>query len=153
MAQGDIIVFDQFIINRDNGLYDLDSDDFQIALIDNTTALTNNTADPHWNGTGTTNLFSNQVSIAGSYAGPVALAGEALTEPVDGTFQWDADDPAQWAQNASSPNDIYYAVVFNNTDTNKRCAFAIDLAGPVNLQAGPLTVQFNANGIFRTVRS
>lgn len=150
MARGDMIIFDQFILDLGQKIHDLDGDDWQIGFVNNTTVPTRDTSGPHWGGTGTTNFATNQVSTGGtSYTGPVSLASEAFTEAVANTFRWDAADPTTWSQDASGPTDIYWAIIFNNTDANKRCAAAIDMGGPVSLVSGDVTVSFNANGIFQ----
>ena len=149
MARGDMIIFDQFILDLGQKIHDLDGDDWQIGFVDATITPSRDTAGPHWNGTGTTNLGANDVAVGTSYTGPVSLASEAFTEAVANTFRWDAADPTTWSQDASGPTTIYWAIIFNNTDANKRCAAAIDMGGPVSLQSGDVTISFNANGIFQ----
>ena len=61
MAAGDMIIFDQFVVDWGNKIMDLDGDTFNFGLVDNSTVPTRDTAAPHWNGTGTTD-FSAMIS-------------------------------------------------------------------------------------------
>lgn len=150
MAQGDMIVFDQFIVDWGNKIHDLDGDSFSYGIVTNATVPTRDTAAPHWGGTGTTNFATNQVATGGtSYTGPVALVSPVWSEAAANTFRWDFDDPATLAQDASGFTNGYYMIIYNNTDANKRACAAIDLGGPISLVTGSLDVNINANGIFQ----
>ena len=153
MAAGDIIVFDQFIEDWGNKIHDFDTDTFNFGLVDNTTTPTRDTLAPHWGGTGTTNFATWETTGTTAYTGPVALSGGSWTEAATSTWEWDFADPAQIAQDATGPNDIYWMIVYNVSDLNNRAAFAVDMGGPVSLISGPLTISFNANGIFRITGS
>ena len=149
MAQGDMIVFDDGLVSFGT-TWRIGTDTFSYGLVDNTTTPTRDTALPHWGGTGTTNFATNQVSTGGtSYTGPIAMAGDSWSEAVANTFRLDFTDPSQLAQDASGPTDIYWIIVYNNTDTAKRCLCAIDCAGPISLTAGTFQWTVNANGIFQ----
>ena len=148
MAQGDVIVFDAGVVNFGNG-FNVGSDAWKYGLVDNSTVPTRDTADPSWGAGGTTNFFANQVITTGtSYTGPVVLAGGSWSEAVANTFRLDFTDPATLAQDAAGPTDCYWMIVYNDTDVNDDCLFAIELGGPISLVGGPLDVNFNANGIF-----
>lgn len=150
MAQGDVIVFDSGIVLVGDG-WDLSSggDTFNLAIVDNTTTPTRDTASPHYGGTGTTNFATNAVATATSWTGPVALANTIFSEAAANTFRFDADDPATIAQDAGGFTNGYWAIVYNNTDVNKQCLLAIDLGGPVSLTSGALDININANGFFQ----
>ena len=153
MARGDMIIFDSFLLNLgDSTIHDLDTHTFNVGLIDNTATVPDrNTPDPCWGAGGTTNLLARQVGTAGGYTGPVALLTPSFTEVVaDTTIRWDADETnLSWSLHASGATDIYYAIIYNDSATNKNCCAAIDMGGPVSLQAGDVTITLNANGIFQ----
>lgn len=141
MAQGDVVFFDQFLVDRDEKLHDLENDVIQIALIDGTITPTAATADPRWGAGGTTNFLAEQVAIGGNYAGPVTLANNVVALTA-GRSEIDWDDPATWATNASNPTDATWAIIFNNTDAGKRCIGFVDIGGAFNMTTGPLTITF-----------
>ena len=156
MAQGDITVFDTaLIILNDKGsgtVWDI-ADTFNFALVDNTDAAalaSRDTAAPHWGGTGTTDFSTNEVGTgATAYTGPVALANPAWTEAAANTFRLDFDNITQIAQDGSGPTDIYWMVIYNNTDTYKRVLCSYDMGGPISLVGGTLDFSFNANGVYQ----
>lgn len=152
MAQGDMIIFDQAYLDigkGSGGPWDMTADTFNMALVDNTTVPTRDTAAPHYGGTGTTNFATNAVATATAWTGPVALSGLSWSEAVADTFRLDFTDPATIAQDAGGFTNGYWAILYNATDINKRALCAIDLGGPVSLVAGPLDINFNALGIFQ----
>jgi len=51
-----------------------------------------------------------------------------------------------WAQHASNPQTAMFGVVYHYT--SKLCIAMIDLAGPIDMQAGDLTITWNAAGLF-----
>ena len=147
MAAGDMIIFDQFVVDWGNKIHDLDGDTYKFGLVDNTIVPTRDTAAPHWGGTGTTDLSANEVATATSYTGPVTLANPSYGETAN-VFKWDFDDPSVIAQDAGGATDIYWMIGYNEDDPNNRCCFAVDLGGPVSLVAGTLTLTINASGIY-----
>lgn len=148
MAQGDMIVFDSAIVNIGND-WNMDGDTFNMAIVTNATVPTRDTTAPHYGGTGTTNFATNAVATATAWTGPVALSGLSWSEAAANTFRLDFTDPSTIAQDAGGFTDGYWAILYNNTDANKRCLCAIDLGGPISLVSGTLDINFNANGIFQ----
>lgn len=151
MAAGDMHVFDDHLLQMGNEQHDLNaSDTIKMALVTNTSPPVETSADPHFGGTGTTDLSANEIAATGAYvAGGVTLANFSLTESA-GTVTADADDPASptWAQNGSSPTNARWAVIYNNTDTRKGCIAYIDLGAVIDMSAGDLTIAFGAGGIY-----
>lgn len=154
MAQGDMIIFDKgFEAGHQNG-WDWNTDVFKLGIVDDTITPTTETALPAWGTGGTTDLSANEVSTGGtSYTGPITLAGTSFSEVSDGVFEFDFTSPSQLAQDASGFTDGYWAIIYNDTDTNDLAICAIDLGGPISLVGGSLTITFNANGIFRITRT
>ena len=141
MAQGDVVFFQQFLIDALEGVHNLETDNIQIGITDGTTTPAEGTADPHWGGTGTTNFASEQVSIAGAYTGPVSLANPSVLW-ANNRAEIDWDNPATWTQNGASPTNATWGIIFNNTSTNKKCIGYVDLGGVFDMQTGDLTITF-----------
>ena len=151
MAAGDMHVFDEHLLQMGNEQHDLNATDIiKLALVTNTSPPVETSADPHWGGTGTTDLSLNEVTAGGNYvAGGITLTTPTYTEAA-GTVTFDASDPASptWAQNAGNPTDARWAVIYNNSDTRKGAICYIDLGAVIDMSAGDLTIAFGASGIY-----
>jgi len=147
MAAGDMVIFDQAIENIGLQLYDMNTDAFKFGLVDATITPIKTLADPHWKGTGTTNLGANEVGTGGGYVGEIAIVNPSWSES-GSVITWDFDDPAIIAQHASGATDIFWMVIYNDDDVNKRAIAAVDLDGALSLIAGSLTLSPNVSGIY-----
>lgn len=150
MAQGTLLVFDEFKETIGEAFINLETDTFKMAFIN--TVPTVGDADPRWGAGGGTNLSTNEVSGTNYTAGGNALANPTY-EQTSGTATYDVDDPATWVQHASGPTDIKTAVVYSDTDTGKRVISFIDMTTdggttPLSLVDGDITVTVNVSGIF-----
>lgn len=146
MAAGDFKFFAQGLHDLGNKIHDLDADDFRMGIITTSTTPAVNTAAPHWGGTGTTNMSTNQVVTTGtSYTGPITLASEAWTLTATGAAMDVAD--ITLAQDASGFTNGRWGIIYNNTDANKRCIGYLDLGSDRSLVSGSLTITMNASGI------
>jgi len=153
MAQNDLTVFDSFRLAVGNKEHDLNDDTFKFGLVDDTDNLagdmTRDESDPRWAAGGSVNYLTNQVDIAETaYVGPVTLANPDWAESAD-VFTFAFDNPTVIAQDLAGPTDIYWMVIYNDSHANKACVCVIDLGGPISLQAGTLTIEFNAAGIYQ----
>lgn len=145
MAAGDFKWFAQGLYDLGNKIHDLDSDDWRLGIVTATVTPAVNTSAPHWGGTGTTNMATNQVATGGtSYTGPVVLTAEAWTLTSTGAAMDFAD--LSLAQDASGFTDGRWGIVYNNTDSNKRAIGYLDLGSARSLVAGSLTITINASG-------
>jgi hypothetical protein len=145
MAAGDFKWFAQGLHDLGNKIHDLDGDDLRMGVITTSTTPAVNTAAPHWGGTGTTNMSTNQVATGGtSYTGPIVLTAEAWTLTATGAALDCAD--ITLAQDASGFTNGRWGIVYNNTDANKRCIGYLDLGSDRSLVAGSVTIQINASG-------
>jgi hypothetical protein len=91
-----------------------------------------------------------QVFQAGQWAvGGVTLTTTALTVVAGGIVQWTAANSASGA--ACTMSNIYGSYIYNNALTPKYGLgfVAFTAAPPYSVTAGTLTIQWNANGIFR----
>lgn len=144
MAAGDFRWFAQGLHDLGNKIHDLDADDFRLGIVTSTTTPAVNTAAPHWGGTGTTNFATNQVATATAYTGPIALTSEAWTLTATGAAMDFADVVV--AQDAGGFTNGRWAIVYNNTDANKRALGYLDLGSDRSIVAGSLTLAINASG-------
>jgi hypothetical protein len=142
MARGDVVVFDEAKAMMIAGNWASD-DHFYIALCDNTTTPVAGTATP------VIGDFT-EVGAAGSYvAGGTDLGAIAgLVSEAAGVMTFDTVINPSWAQNALNDVDAYWGIIYNFTDGNHDAVAFLDLGGPVDMQAGDLTITWNALGMF-----
>ena len=146
MARGDVTIFDEWKLYLTSGVQDLDGDTINLGLITNAAAPTAGDPLPHWGGSGTTNHATNQVGTGGGYTGPVNVAG--ATSEAAGTVTFDLTSNPTFSQNASGATNIYWGIIYDDTDTNKRAIAFLDMGGPVSIVAGDVTITWNASGLF-----
>lgn len=149
MATGTFKWFAQGLHDLGNKIHDLDTDAFYLGIVTTATVPAVDTAAPHWGGTGTTNFATNQVGTGGtSYTGPIALPSLTWTLTATGAVMDWADTSTQLAYDASGFTNGAYAIIYNNTDANKRAIGYIELsaAGTASLQANPIFINLNASG-------
>jgi len=149
MAQGDVVFFDQFLVDANEGLHDLEADTVKVGLVDNVTVPAATTADPRWGAGGTTNFKTNEVTPGGNYAvnGFDITTGASVTL-TGGAAIFDSTDNPTWAQNASNPTDATWGIIYNDTTAGKQAVGYVDLGGAFNMTTGDLTITWNATGIF-----
>lgn len=143
MAQGDVVFFDQHLLDMAEKQHDHELDAFNLGYITAAVTPLVTTPIPHWAGTGTTNFFTNEVAIGGNYTGPLALANPSATI-VAGLVEIDFDDPVQVAQNASNAVDFTWGIIYNNTLTSKHAVGFVDLGGAFDGTTGDLDVIWGA---------
>jgi len=143
MATGDVTVFNVAKEWLADGTFDLDTNSFKLAILDNTTAPTAATATP------TLSDFTEVVD-----AGTYTLGGEALTmtwSESAGTATLDSTVNPSWTQDGSNSTTAYWGLVYqtglHNGTTDAGLCF-VELGGPVDMTAGDLTVTWSASGIF-----
>lgn len=147
MAQGDVFAFQQFFVDVQEGLHDLENDEFRVAIIDAVVTPLVSSADPRWGAGGGTNFATNEVTPGGNYVANGALAANPSVILSGGAAIFDADDPPAWAAAAGNPNDARWAILYNNTDVGKRCVAFIDLGAVFDMTTGDLDINFGAGGI------
>lgn len=146
MASGDVVWFDQALLDLGEKLHDLSSDTFRYGLITAAVTPSASTSDPRWGSGGGTNLSTNAVATGTAWTGPVTLASVTWTI-VSGTPTFDAADPTAIAQDAAGFTDARWLVIFNHTDAGKRALAYMDLGSARSIVSGPLTITFNASGV------
>ncbi len=142
MATGDVTVFDEALAKMLSGDW-ASTDNFNLAICDNTLAPTAATATP------VIGDFT-QVGNAGSYTtdGIDLGALSTLVSEAAGLMTFDSGTNPSWAQHASNDADAWWGIIFNVTDAGKDALAFVELGGPVDMSAGALTVTWNASGIF-----
>jgi hypothetical protein len=142
MATGDVTVFEEAKAYMIDGGWEA-ADDIKCAVLDNTLAPTAADATPALGD-------YTEVGAAGTYtAGGTSLGnlGTVVTEAA-GTMTFDSATNPTWAQDASNDTDAYWGLIYNDTDATDSAIAFVELGGPVDMQAGDLTITWNASGIF-----
>lgn len=142
MARGDVIVFEEAKAKMLDGDW-ASSDHFYCAICDNTTPPTADIATP------TLGDFT-QVGSGGTYAAGGTDLGtlDTLVSEAAGTMTFDSATNPTWAQDVGNDVDAYWGIIYNYTDGAHDALAYVDLGGPVDMQAGDLTITWNASGIF-----
>jgi hypothetical protein len=146
MAAGDIVFFDQFCVDVQEGLHDLENDTIRVGLITAVVTPSATTTDPRWGSGGSTNLSSNQVTPGGNYSSGGPTIGNNSVTLTGGAGVFDGDD-ISIAQNASNPTNARWGIIYNDTDTGKRAIGFVDLGAAIDLSAGAFAITWNASGI------
>ena len=146
MARGDLSVFEEAKAYLVDGGWEA-ADEIWVGLVTNSPAVVVSDAVPAYASGGTTNYTA--IATAGNYAAGGELLdtlGNMVTEAAGVMTFDDTGASVTWAQHASNPQTAMFAIVYHKT-TNKAIAM-IDLAGPIDMRAGDLTITWNASGLF-----
>ena len=142
MAVGDIKWFGQGLHDLGSKLHNLGSDALKLGLITSATTPTVATDVPHFGGSGTTNLATNQVAAGTSYtAGGPTLSSVAWTN-VSGVPTLRAA-AVTVAQDASGFTNARWGIIYNNTNAAKQALAFIDLGADRSIAAGSLTLDWS----------
>ena len=146
MAAGDVVFFDQYMVDVQEGVHNQETDSFKLGIVDNTTAPSATTADPRWGAGGTTDFSANEVTPGGNYsAGGPSIANPTVTL-TGGAGVFDGDD-ISIAQDGSNPSGAYWGIIYNDTAAGKNAIGSVELGTNLDLSAGPFSVTWNASGI------
>ncbi len=147
MAQGDVVVYNQFKEDFGDAQHHLSSATCFVALITDTTQ-TAAVADPAWSALRTTNLAALDVTAGGNYvADGISASGADPWARSGATCTYDLSD-IQWSQNASNPGAAAWGVGYNNSHLSKAAMFSVDLGGAFDMTTGDLVITWNASGVF-----
>ena len=147
MAAGDIVVFMQAKVDLGNKVWNLETDVVKLALITNAVTPTETDPAPHWQGTGTTNFNTNEVTPGGNYTAEGMTVANNVFIAASPNAKFDGDD-ITIAQHASNPTNARWGILYNDTDASKRCIGYLDLGGVKDLTTGAFTVTWAGAGIF-----
>lgn len=148
MARGDFLLFDEFAAQVGLGKHDLATGVLKMALITNAVTPAVGDATPQWGAGSGVDYDGSEVAVTGGYsAGGFTVATPAYTE-VAGVATLD-DDGTNLAlvQDAGGFTDAYWAILYNDSATDKDCIGFVDMGGPVSEVAGPIAINFNIGGI------
>lgn len=141
MAQGDLVVFEEFRDYIGDGSHDLDDDSFKIALVTNAVPPT-----PAF----TTPDFADFTEVSGTNYTAGGETTAATWVEVGGVATFDVAD-VSWTQNGAGPTDIRWAILYNTTHAGTNDAIAyIDMGGgsDISLVDGDISIAINASGVF-----
>ena len=146
MATGDVTVFEEGKLALLVGGWEA-ADEIWIGLVTNSPAVTASSAVPAYAAGGTTNFTA--IATAGNYAAGGLLLDTYtnMTTEAGGTVTFDDTGASvTWAQDGSNPQTAVWGIVYHKT-TGLAIAM-IELGGPIDMQAGDLTITWNGSGIF-----
>ena len=144
MAAGDLIVFEEAKKTILTGGWE-PADEIWVGLVTDTCLVDDPV--PAYAAGGTTNY--TPIATAGNYAaGGLLLATyDNMVVEAGGTMTFDDTGAnVSWAQDGSNPQNADHAVVYHKT--TGLCILMIDLDGPIDMQAGALTITWNGSGMF-----
>ena len=149
MAEGDFVLFDQYIEDKGLKKHNLDTDTFKLALIDSVQTPVKGSTDPRWGAGGTVNFDTDEVTAGGNY---VAEGTDIVStySQTSGTATFDGAD-ISWAVNASNPTDARWAILYNSTSAGKECVGFVDLGAIFDMTGGDLDINLNASGLYAAV--
>ena len=142
MARNDWVTFQEFSLDLANGVHNLGSDTFKVALIDNGVTPSAGDTAPRWNAY----YSDHEVSGTGYTAGGYTLTGTSTSEAA-GVTTFDDTGNVLWSQNAAGPTDIYWAVLYNDSASADQAIGFLDMGGAVSLVDGDVSITWNASGI------
>jgi len=144
MARGDLTVFEEAKATIIKGGWEA-ADEIWIGIVTDVCAVDD--AVPAYAAGGTTNYTA--IATAGEYAaGGLLLDTLAnMVSEAGGVMTFDDTGASvTWAQDGSNPQNGDHAVIYHKT--SGLCIAMIDLDGPIDMQAGDLTITWNGSGIF-----
>jgi hypothetical protein len=146
MAAGDVSICEQFYVDVQEGIHNLETDTIKLALITVATTPAVTDADPRFGAGGGTNYSTNQVTAGGNYsAGGPAIANPTVTL-VSNKGRFDGDD-VSIAQDGANPDNARWGIIYNDTAAGKQVIGFLDLGSVSDLTAGPFSVTWDASGI------
>lgn len=122
---------------------------FKVAIVTNSYTPDQNAQD-YWD-----DVSANEVSGTGYTAGGNAAANPSVTMDAAGLVTFDADDPAQWTQDAAGFTDGRRFILYADSgtpSTSPLIAYSDAEAADFGNVDGPVSVQFDADGIFESPR-
>lgn len=146
MAAGDIVYFDQWLVDVQEAVHNMETNTFKLGLITSAVTPSATTADPRWGAGGSTNLSSNQVTPGGNYASGGPTIGNPTVSLTGGAGVFDGDD-VSIAQDASNPTNARWGIIYNDTAAGKNAVGFVDLGAAIDLSAGAFSCAWNASGV------
>ena len=139
MAQGDVVFFDQFLVDMAEGVHNLETGVIKVGLTTGTTTPAATTAGPRWGAGGTTNFAAEEVTPGGNYSAGGATPASPTVTLSGGQAEIDWGD-ISWSANASNPTNATWAIIYNDSATNKEAIGYVDIGGAYNMTTGDLSI-------------
>lgn len=137
MAAGDLTIFDEAKLALLDGTHDLDTHTIKVCFINNTTVPTAADATP---------AKADYTEVSG---GNFTAGGDTMTVSLTeaaGTVTLDFTTNISKASNASNPTDVYYALIYNDTDAGKAAIGFVEIAAAgADGTAGAINLTWGAN--------
>ena len=142
MARGDVTFFNEALAYILEGGWE-PTDTIKCAIVTNAVVPTASTASPALSD-------FTEVATGGTYTAGGTSLGDIQTcvTQSSNVVTFDSATNPSWASHASNGTNAYYAIVYNDTDASDKAMLFVDLGGPVDMQAGTLTITWNASGLF-----
>lgn len=138
MARGSATLFEEYQLDAGKGVHVLGTDTLKIVIIDNTAPPTAADATPRYS-----DYSANEVSSAGNYVTGGVTLTTVVYAMISGVATLTADD-MEILMDASGFQNGYWAILINDSATNKEAIGFWELDGPVDEQAGDVTLEFPA---------
>ena len=144
MARGDFTLFGNFAQDLASGIHDLGSDVLKLGIITTVVTPLTSESSAKWG-----QYSGNEVSTDDSqYAEPLTLGSVTLTTVSSIVTMLDSSDIAL-TQNSSAFTNAGWGILYNETASSDQAIGFLDLGGPVDLTAGPITITPNTSGWVR----
>lgn len=155
MAQGTLVVFNEFKQTLGQGEHILGTDTFFGMLIKATaTDPLETDSDPGWSVSRTQDWSSGayENSTAGNYTAGGNTCGVSTWTPSGNSVILDLPTDLSWTGSGSNPggagNEVQWCGIYNSTDADKKGMCFIDLGTNFDMQTGDLTITFDAGGLW-----
>lgn len=159
MAAGDIVWFDQALLDLGLKIHNLETDTLRLGLVTSATTPAQSTPDPRWGAGGGTNLTTNQVGTGTAYTtgGPTLQisSGGAGTQTwaIVSSIPTLRADPVVIVQDASTGfTNARWGIIYNDTAAGKQAIAYVDLGTDRSIVSGSLTLDwFGASNDILTI--
>jgi len=148
---GDIIVFNQTLLDLGKAVHDFSTHTFRVGLITSAVTPAVDTADPRWGAGGTTDFSAQQVPLGTAYAGPVALASVAFALS-GANAVLDCADVVVDKDEADGFLSARWGIVYNDSAAGKNAVLAVDLGTDRTNGTGPVQITINPVGLLAVRR-
>lgn len=136
MAKGDVILFNETMLELGKGGFTWPSDTLKVGIIDNTVTPAADDPTPTWS-----DYVANEVATTGNYpANGVTLTGVTWAMVSDLAKLGAAD--VLILEDPSGFTDGYWGIVYDDTHGSDHAICAVDLGGPENEQAGDVSIEW-----------
>lgn len=137
MAAGDLTIFDEALLALCKGQHPLDTDTYKVCFISNAVVPTAGDTTP---------AKADYTEVSG---GNFAAGGDTMTVSLTesaGTVTYDFTTNISKASNASNPTNIYYALIYNDTDVGDIALGFVEIAAAgADGTAGLISLTWGAN--------